>query len=112
MKQTQLLKGVLEGCVLLIVAEEEVYGYEMVQRLKEFGFTEIVGGTVYPLLQKLEKNGHLTSVFRPSPEGPDRKYYCITQEGMDYTKKFVQQWEQLVRNVQNIIAVKEEFLDE
>ena len=69
MQQTQLLKGVLEGCVLLVVSEKETYGYEMVNRLKEVGFKDIIGGTVYPLLQKLEKNGFLSSTMKPSPDG-------------------------------------------
>lgn len=68
MKQTQLLKGVLEGCVLLIVLENEVYGYEMVQLLRKYGFKKIVAGTVYPLLQKLEKQGYLSSTTKSSPE--------------------------------------------
>ena len=52
MKETQLLKGVLDGCVLAIISEQEIYGYELVQRLKDAGFTTIVGGTVYPLLSR------------------------------------------------------------
>jgi PadR family transcriptional regulator PadR len=106
LKQTQLLKGVLEGCVLLIVLENEVYGYEMVQMLKEYGFKEIVAGTVYPLLQKLEKQGYLSSKIKSSPEGPDRKYYYITSEGRVHCQEFIQQWQNLVSNVNNLICLK------
>lgn len=112
MKQTQLLKGVLEGCVLLIVLENEVYGYEMIQMLKKYGFKEIVAGTVYPLLQKLEKQGYLSSTMKPSPEGPDRKYYCITSEGRVHYQEFVEQWGNLVSNVNNLIRLKGGKLDE
>lgn len=56
MKETQLLKGVLEGCVLDMIGQKERYGYELVQTLREAGFDTIVPGTIYPLLQKLEKN--------------------------------------------------------
>lgn len=112
MKQTQLLKGVLEGCVLLIVLENEVYGYEMIQMLKKYGFKEIVAGTVYPLLQKLEKQGYLSSTMKPSPEGPDRKYYCITSEGRVHCQEFVEQWGNLVSNVNNLIRLKGGKLDE
>jgi PadR family transcriptional regulator PadR len=105
-KQTQLLKGVLEGCVLLIVSEDEVYGYELVQKLRNYGFTEITAGTVYPLLQKLEKKDYLSSRMKPSPDGPDRKYYQITSEGMNHCRDFMNQWEQLVSNVNHLIRIK------
>ncbi|MFX3618661.1 MAG: PadR family transcriptional regulator [Sporolactobacillus sp.] len=106
MKQTQLLKGVLEGCVLLIVLEDDVYGYEMVQKLKQYGFKEIVAGTVYPLLQKLEKQGYLSSRLKYSPDGPNRKYYRITPEGTVYCRDFIGEWEQLVSNVNHLIHLK------
>lgn len=112
LKQTQLLKGVLEGCVLLIVLENEVYGYEMIQLLKKHGFNEIVAGTVYPLLQKLEKQGYLSSIMKSSPEGPNRKYYCITQEGKAHCRDFIEQWKDLVYKVDNLICLKGEKLCE
>jgi len=59
LKQSQLLKGVLEGCVLAIVAKGEIYGYELIQALQQAGFNSVMGGTIYPLLAKLEKNGDL-----------------------------------------------------
>ncbi|MBA5850249.1 PadR family transcriptional regulator [Clostridium sp. cel8] len=106
MKQTQLLKGVLEGCVLLIISKNEVYGYELVQLLKEYGFKEIVAGTVYPLLQKLEKQGYLLSEMKSSKEGPDRKYYYTTQKGITRCKDFIEQWKELVSNVNNLISLQ------
>jgi PadR family transcriptional regulator, regulatory protein PadR len=106
LKQTQLLKGVLEGCVLLIISEGEIYGYKMVQQLKEYGFVDIVAGTVYPLLQKLEKQGYLSSKTMPSPDGPDRKYYQITADGVGYCQSFIKQWDNLTSNVNNIISLK------
>ena len=71
MKESQLLKGVLEGCVLEIISKKSIYGYELIQSLKETGFDKIVAGTVYPLLQKLEKQGVIVGEMRPSPDGPD-----------------------------------------
>lgn len=103
MKKTQLLKGVLEGCVLLIIKEEEVYGYELVQKLRKTGFADIVGGTVYPLLQKLEKNELTKSTKKPSPDGPDRKYYTITPKGKEYCKEFVQHWQEMETSVHKLI---------
>ena len=80
MKETQLLKGVLEGCVLDMIGQKERYGYELVQTLREAGFDTIVPGTIYPLLQKLEKKS-MDKSMRPSPDGPDRKYFSLTKEG-------------------------------
>lgn len=93
----------LDGCVLLILQEGEVYGYELVQKLRQAGFTEMVGGTVYPLLQKLEKNGLTTSVKKPSPDGPDRKYYQITDEGQEYIEVFINQWSEMEESVDKLI---------
>jgi len=105
LKQTQLLKGILEGCVLLIMAENEVYGYELVQLLKEYGFKQIVAGTVYPLLQKLEKQGYLSSTMKPSSDGPDRKYYEITLEGKEHCCEFIDMWKDITSNVNNLISL-------
>lgn len=102
MRETQLLKGVLDGCVLQIIAKEDIYGYELVQRLKTAGFTNIVAGTVYPLLQKLEKKEMITSCMKPSPDGPPRKYFQITVKGEAYLADFWDEWHGLVNRVSNL----------
>ncbi|MDY2775115.1 MAG: PadR family transcriptional regulator [Streptococcus infantarius] len=102
MRETQLLKGVLDGCVLQIIAKEEIYGYELVQRLKTAGFVNIVGGTVYPLLQKLEKKGMISSQMKPSPDGPPRKYFKITEKGTVYLSDFWNEWHDLVLKVSEL----------
>lgn len=106
MKETQLLKGVLDGCVLQVISQREIYGYELVQYLKNNGFPNMVGGTIYPLLQKLEKQGLVESHLKPSQEGPDRKYFYLTSEGEDYLEKFKKQWFALVKKVNQIIQVE------
>ncbi|WP_225046539.1 PadR family transcriptional regulator [Lacticaseibacillus kribbianus] len=103
MKQTQLIKGVLEGAVLAIIGDGEKYGYEMIQALRAAGFESIVGGTLYPLLAKLEKNGEVASQLRPSDTGPDRKYYHLTGAGRQSLAAFAQQWEQLVAQVATLL---------
>lgn len=102
MRETQLLKGVLDGCVLQIIAKEDIYGYELVQRLKAAGFTNFVAGTVYPLLQKLEKKEMITSCMKPSPDGPPRKYFQITVKGEAYLADFWDEWHGLVNKVSNL----------
>lgn len=103
MKETQLLKGVLDGCVLQIISKKEIYGYELVQELRRFGFDTIVGGTVYPLLQKLEKQHLIKAELKKSPDGPDRKYFSLTDTGEEYLVNFKQHWENLVNKVAGIM---------
>ncbi|WP_179395482.1 PadR family transcriptional regulator [Lacticaseibacillus absianus] len=103
MKQTQLLKGVLDGCVLALISGHELYGYELIQALRATGFDSIVGGTLYPLLAKLEKNGDLVSRMRASPDGPDRKYYRLTPQGRQTLAAFDAQWHQLTNQVATIL---------
>lgn len=107
MKQTQLLKGILEGCVLSVLQEKTTYGYELVQTLIQFGFTDLSAGTVYPLLQKLEKQGMLKGETLPSPDGPNRKYYSVTSKGEERLNEFNTQWTHL-SDVVNLILKRSE----
>ena len=102
MKETQLLKGVLDGCVLQMISQREIYGYELVQELKNSGFSSIVGGTVYPFLQKLERNGYISGQMKPSADGPDRKYFYLTDKGRTYLNDFWEQWSDLVDKVEKL----------
>ena len=95
MIQSQMLKGTLEGCILEIVRRLEIYGYEISQELKRYGFGEISDGTIYPLLMRLEKNGCITATYRSSAAGPRRKYYAITQEGDSQLRQFRASWGEL-----------------
>lgn len=103
MRNSQLLKGVLDGCVLEIISHHEIYGYDLIKALQEMGFNEIKGGTVYPLLQKLEKNKLIDGKTKPSPDGPNRKYFTITEDGKNELKDFKVQWKNLVGTVERIM---------
>ncbi|WP_125703859.1 PadR family transcriptional regulator [Lacticaseibacillus daqingensis] len=107
MAQTQLLKGVLEGCVLAILARQESYGYELMQALHDYGFTSVVGGTLYPLLAKLEKQGDLVGRLIPSADGPARRYFHLTPQGQGTLREFEQQWAQLGSQVAAVLAPQE-----
>lgn len=97
--EAQLLKGVLEGCVLIIIQREKTYGYQIIQELKSFGFDSISEGTIYPLLIRFEKKGIVSSHFEKSPFGPKRKYYSITKQGQIYLGKFIENWKDLSKKV-------------
>lgn len=103
MNNSQLLKGTLEGCVLLVISQQEVYGYELVTKLQQLGFFDLGAGTVYPLLQKLERQGYLKSQLRASSEGPKRKYYHLTTSGQMQIKNFITDWQQLTATVTAVI---------
>lgn len=109
MKETQMLKGLLEGCVLALIQQGagEIYGYELVQRLKASGFTTIVGGTIYPLLQKLEKNQLIKGEMRKSAEGPDRKYFTLTTLGEQSLADFQRQWREMEEKVNRLLGGNE-----
>ena len=71
--------------------------------MRNYGFTTIVGGTIYPLLQKLEKQGLIKSTELPSPDGPNRKYFFITPEGEQQLEDFKEHWSSLMVKVNQIL---------
>lgn len=79
MDATQLMKGILEGCVLAIIEKEETYGYQILSALEQGGFDSLSEGTLYPVLTRLDKNGYISCRRAKSPLGPIRKYYSITE---------------------------------
>ena len=81
---TQLLKGVLEFCVLKFISREPTYGYEIVMHLKQVGFSDLSESTLYPLLL------------------PSRKYYIVTEEGRQALLEFRQDWSRLCQLVEKI----------
>lgn len=78
----QLLKGVLSLLLLQLLAEQESYGYQVVQRLHAAGLTDVLEGTVYPALTRLEREGRVSSRLVASTSGPARKYYRPTPAGL------------------------------
>ncbi|MFD2445574.1 PadR family transcriptional regulator [Bacillus sp. CGMCC 1.16607] len=90
---TEMLKGVLEGCVLEIISRGETYGYEITQQLRELGFTDVVEGTVYTITMRLEKNNLVDIEKKPSTMGPPRKFYTLNSAGQEYLEVFWKKWE-------------------
>ncbi len=89
---TEMLKGVLEGCVLEILSQEETYGYEITRRLNTLGFSDVVDGTVYTILMRLEKNRLVDIQKRPSDMGPPRKFYALNNKGREELRRFWDKW--------------------
>ncbi|WP_297637412.1 PadR family transcriptional regulator [uncultured Clostridium sp.] len=89
---TEMLKGVLEGCVLEIINHEEIYGYEITRRLNALGFSDIVDGTVYTILVRLEKNKLVNITKKKSEIGPPRKFFTLNEAGRKELEKFWEKW--------------------
>lgn len=95
MDNAQLLRGVLEGCVLAVIARGETYGYEILAELEMAGFEDLLEGTLYPVLTRLEKKKLISCRKAKSPYGPIRKYYSITSEGESYYKEFRESYDKI-----------------
>jgi len=102
--RSQLMRGTLEGCILKIISSNTTYGYEILLSLKQRGFRDISEGTIYPILLRLEKQGSIVSKLLPSPLGPKRKYYSITDAGRQYLHTFEEAWREISSSVNGIFS--------
>lgn len=96
--QSQMRKGVLEFCILAIIAQEEIYPSDIISRMKDSKLI-VVEGTLYPLLTRLKNAGLLTYTWKESNAGPPRKYYKITPLGEEFLKELKKTWDELVEAV-------------
>ncbi len=90
---TEMLKGVLEGCVLQIINKEEIYGYEITKKINSLGFVDVVDGTIYTILLRLEKKELIVGTKKKSEIGPVRKFYKLTDLGSRELQMFWDKWE-------------------
>ena len=89
---TELLRGVLDLCLLAVMAEEPAYGYEMTKRLRERGLGSVGEGSIYPLLGRLEREGLVETFRATSNGGPPRKYYRPSAAGRVALAMGVAEW--------------------
>lgn len=101
--RSQLLKGILEGCILSIIEKQPTYGYELSIRLQDFGLSDVSEGSIYPILLRLQKENLIRGEMKKSESGPKRKYYFLTDKGQVAQKQFIHNWEMIKRPVDNII---------
>ncbi|MEA4890341.1 MAG: PadR family transcriptional regulator [Clostridiaceae bacterium] len=107
---TEMLKGVLEGCILEIINRGETYGYEITRRLNALGFTDVVDGTVYTILVRLEKNKLVDIEKKPSDMGPPRKFYALNDAGNAELRRFWDKWAFLSSKIGELKEKNNEFL--
>ncbi len=92
-------KGVLELCVLsIIAASSEVYPADIKKRLETAGM-DVVEGTLYPMLTRLKNSGHLAYTFKESDAGPPRKYYRMTDDGRAFLNELQLAWREFTGSV-------------
>jgi PadR family transcriptional regulator PadR len=91
-RRSQLLRGVLDLCLLAVVQEGPAYGYEMTKRLRERGLSMVGEGSVYPLLGRLEREGLVETYRAASEGGPPRKYYRLAPDGERVLAEGVIEW--------------------
>ena len=103
MDNSQLLKGILEGCVLGIIEQGETYGYEILGELEKAGFEGLGEGTVYPLITRLDKNKLISCRRAKSPLGPIRKYYTITDEGKKQLEDFKRRYAEISESANRLL---------
>ncbi len=101
MARSQLLKGMTPLLVLGVLRDEELYGYEIVQRIRERSgsFIDPGEGWLYPALHRLEAEGALTSRWRESDVGPRRRYYRITDKGHAFLAREEREWDAFAHSV-------------
>ncbi len=103
--EAQMRKGVLELCILSIIAEGEAYPSDILKKLKASKMI-VVEGTIYPLLSRLKNAGFLSYQWKESKIGPPRKYFKITTEGKAFQAGLHKNWLTLSKAVDSACKPK------
>ena len=96
--KVQMRKGILEYCILAILSREDSYAPAIIAQLKAAQMI-VVEGTLYPILTRQKNQGLLTYRWEESPQGPPRKYYMITKEGLRCLEQLDESWKELVQQI-------------
>ena len=99
--QVQMRKGILEYCILHIIARGEVYASDMLDELTAAKMI-VVEGTLYPLLTRLKNAGLVEYKWVESKSGPPRKYYKLTEIGNDFLRGLTDTWDDLIHSTEMI----------
>jgi PadR family transcriptional regulator, regulatory protein PadR len=100
----QMRKGVLELCILSIIAQKDAYASDILAQLKSSSLI-VVEGTLYPLLTRLKNDGYTSYRWEESKSGPPRKYFQITQAGREFLEGLKADWIQLVESVSSVVQI-------
>ncbi len=99
--KSQMRKGVLEYCILLILQKGPAYATDIIQKLQEARLI-IVEGTLYPLLTRLKNTGLLKYEWIESTQGPPRKYYALTEQGVSFLSELETAWDDINNTIKHL----------
>lgn len=104
----ELVKGSTSLILLQLLAEKEMYGYELVKEMEKRSdySLQVKEGTLYPALHKLEKQEYVKSFWKESEKGPARKYYQITDTGKNILEQKTNEWRNFVQTIDKVIGSK------
>ena len=101
--KSQIKRGTLDFCILLMIRQRPSYGYEIISTLEKYPILAAKENTIYPLLRRLMKEEYVSSSWQESAEGlPPRKYYSITDKGLEYISAMSQEWNNLLNAINEI----------
>ena len=100
----QLRKGLVELAVLATLRREEAYGYQLLQRANAWPGLNLHEPTLYPLLARLAREGYLATRTAPSPHGPPRRYYRLTEAGIDRYERMLRMWRTASQSLEHLIS--------
>ncbi|WP_346622418.1 PadR family transcriptional regulator [Blastococcus montanus] len=103
-RRTQLLRGVLDTCLLALLARTPTHAYELVVLLERHGIEGVGYGTVYPLMGRLRRQGLVEEQVEPSPSGPPRKVFSVSAAGRAALAEWAQQWDATTTSVRTLLA--------
>lgn len=99
---SQVKKGTLSFIVLNAISKKELYGYELIEIIKEYTAIEIAEGTLYPLMNRLKTEGLATSKWVEQESGIPRKYYVLTDEGINTLRDMRTYWNELELSIKKM----------
>lgn len=101
--KSQIKRGTLEFCILLMIKQRPSYGYEIISTLEKYPILAAKENTIYPLLRRLMKEDYVSSSWQESVEGlPPRKYYSVTDKGLEYISAMSEEWNNLLNAINDI----------
>jgi PadR family transcriptional regulator PadR len=99
---TQFRKGLVELCVMAALRDEEAYGYQIVEKLADVAGLEVTESTVYPVLARLARDRCVTVRTAPSPAGPPRRYYRLSETGRKRLQEMIGHWRAIQDSVNRL----------
>lgn len=101
--KSQIKRGTLEFCILLLIKQQSSYGYELISTLDKYPIIAAKENTIYPLLRRLLKEEYISSSWKEGTEGlPPRKYYSLTDKGQEYIAAMSVEWDNLLNAIKEI----------